>query len=250
MKASDVMTWPVITIQSDALVCDAAALMLEKKISGVPVVDHTGNLVGMLTESDFLRREEVGTGRQRPRWIEFFMGPGRLADEYVRSHSRKVGEVMTPDPVVVDEDVSLNDVVQLMEHHHIKRVPVVRQGQVVGIISRRNLVQALAEVMRRSVPRALNDDEIRTRILAELDKQSWAPVSLRVTVKDGEVDLDGLVTDERQRQALKVMAENTAGVKAVHDRLVWVDPMSGAILDSPGDAARDSDERPDMRTKL
>ena len=139
MRASDVMTRHVITAGPDTSIVEAARLMLENRISGLPVLDGRGRLIGIVTEGDFLRRVETGTARHRSRWLEFLIGPGRLADEFVRSHGRKVEEVMTPDPRTVAEDTPLEDAVQLMERNNIKRVPVVRNDQLVGILSRANL---------------------------------------------------------------------------------------------------------------
>ena len=147
MKASDVMTVGAATIRSDASVPEAARLMLQYAISGLPVVDDAGHLVGIITEGDFLRRTETGTGRpHRPRWLEFLLGPGRLADEYVHSHSRKVEEVMTRQVVAVAEETPLDEIARLMERHRIKRVPVIRDNRVVGIVSRANLLRGLARL--------------------------------------------------------------------------------------------------------
>ena len=144
MKVKDVMTRKVLSIESTANVLQAINSMLQNRISGLPVVNEDGVLVGMVTEGDFLRRTETATERRRPRWLEFLVGPGRLADEYVHTHARKIGDVMTPDPYTVAEDTALEDVVRLMEKHRIKRLPVVRGKQLVGIISRANLLHALA----------------------------------------------------------------------------------------------------------
>src|SRR5262249_18475060 len=154
-----------------------------------PVVDDKGSLVGIVTEGDFLRRAETGTERKRPRWLEFFTRPGRLADEYVQSHGRKVSEVMTPDPVTVAEDTSMEEIVRLMEGRRIKRLPVLRAGKVVGIVSRANLLHALAAVGREAPPSQKDDQTIRARILANLAKQPWAPRNLiDVTVRNGAVE--------------------------------------------------------------
>ena len=154
MKASDVMTVGAATIRSDASVPEAARLMLQYAISGLPVVDDAGHLVGIITEGDFLRRTETGTGRpHRPRWLEFLLGPGRLADEYVHSHSRKVEEVMTRQVVTVAEETPVEEIARLMERHRIKRVPVMRDDRVVGIVSRANLLRGLArQQTRRPLP--------------------------------------------------------------------------------------------------
>src|SRR5262245_17092956 len=143
MKAKDVMTQPVISVAANASVLEAVRIMLQKKISGLPVVDDSEHLVGIVSEGDLLRRIETGTLRRRPRWIEFFVGPGRLAEEYVHASGRRVEEIMTPDVRTVAEDNSLEDIVRLMERHRIKRVPVLRGEKVVGIVTRQNLVRAL-----------------------------------------------------------------------------------------------------------
>jgi CBS domain-containing protein len=223
------MTWGVISVEASASVMRAAQIMLENKISGLPVVDASGNLVGIVTEGDFLRRGEIGTQRRRPRWLEFLIGPGRLATEYVRACGRKVGEIMTPNPHTIAEDTPLNEIVKLMEKHRIKRLPVVSGGKPIGVVSRANLLHALASLAREAQPSASDDTAIRSRILAELSKQSWAP-EINVIVRNGVVELWGAITEERQRQAYVVAAENTPGVKLVHDHLVWVEPMSGMFF--------------------
>src|SRR6516162_5379416 len=140
MNVKEVMTSPVISVPSDGSISQAIELMLQRRISGLPVVDQGGRLVGIVTEGDFLRRAETGTQRQRPRWLEYLIGPGRLADEYTRSHGRKVHDIMTPDPLTVSEDTSLEEIVGTMEKRRIKRMPVMRGSEVVGIVSRANLV--------------------------------------------------------------------------------------------------------------
>jgi CBS domain-containing protein len=236
MKAADVMTTHVISVAPDDSVLRCVRLMLEYRISGLPVIDAKGNLVGIVTEGDFLRRTEVGTERKRPRWLEFITGPGRLADEYVHSHGRKVAEVMTPDPVTISEDTPVEEVVRLMEERRIKRLPVVRGTNVVGIVSRANLLHALAAVGREAAPPAKDDGTIRARILAELAKQSWAsPDLVDVIVRNGVVELWGAVTVDNQRGAVVVLAENVPGVKQVINHMVWIEPNSSMVLYPPGD---------------
>ena len=216
MKAADVMTLGAVTIRSDAAVSEAARLMLQYAISGLPVVDAAGRLVGIITEGDFLRRTETGTGQHRPRWLEFLLGPGRLADEYVHSHGRRVEEVMTRQVVTVAEETSVDEIVRLMERHRIKRVPVVRDNSVVGIVSRANLVRGLARLADEAPAATANDLAIREQILAKLVTQPWgrrAPID--VVVRNGIVQLWGPVYDERVAQALRVAAENVPGVKGV-----------------------------------
>jgi CBS domain-containing protein len=231
------MTWGAITVEPEASVTRAVRLMLQNKISGLPVVDGEGRLVGMVTEGDFLRRGELGTQRQRPRWLEFLLGPGRLAAEYVQSSGRKVGEIMTPEPKTITPETPLDEVVSLMERHRIKRLPVVQDGKLAGIVSRANLLHALASVAREVKAPAGDDATIRERILAECAKQPWAP-HVNVVVRDGVVGLWGVITDERERQAFIVAAENVPGVKAVHDHLAWVEPTSGMVVLSDEDEAK------------
>jgi len=231
MKAKDVMTSPVISVEPDESIWQAVRTMLQRHISGLPVIDKQGRLVGIVSEGDFLRRAETGTQRRRARWLEFLIGPGRLADEYTRSHGRKIGDIMTPDPLTVTEETSLDEVVRTMEKRRIKRLPVVRGNVVVGILTRANLVHALAGVARELMPTTASDEAIRTRLLTELAKEAWAPVALiDVMVRNGVVELWGAITEERQRAALVAAAENVPGVKAVHEHLNWIDPTSGVML--------------------
>jgi CBS domain-containing protein len=236
MKARDVMTSPVIWVDPDASVLEAIRIMLRGRLSGLPVIDKDGRLVGIVTEGDFLRRAEIGTERHRSRWRKFLAGPGRLAQDYARSRSRKVGEIMTSEPVTVGEEAPLEDIVKLMEKNRIKRVPVVHWGKVVGIVSRANLLHALASATPEAATAEQSDQAIRTMLLAELAAQSWAPVALiNPVVRNGVVELHGTITDHRERAALVIAAENVPGVKAVHDHLVWVDPASGMVFDSTTD---------------
>ena len=234
MRAMDVMTQPVISVAPDTSVLEAARLMLQHKISGLPVVEPQGIVIGIVTEGDFLRRAETDTQRRRPRWLEFLVGPGRLASEYVHTSGRKVDDVMTADVHTVAEDAPLEDVVRLMERYGIKRVPVLRGQELVGIVTRANLMRALISAATGAHPASASDAAIRTRLLAELAKQPWAPVgAIDITVRDGTVTLSGVLTDDRQRQALKVAAENIPGVKQVEDQLAWLVPGTGMVGEPP-----------------
>jgi CBS domain-containing protein len=219
MNVADVMTRAVISLAPDDSVQKAAKLMMQYEVSGFPVLER-GKLVGIVTEGDFLRRVETGTEQRRTRWIEFLAGPGQLADEYAHAHGRKVGEVMTRDLVTVTEGTSLEEVVGLMESHHVKRLPVVKGNALVGIISRGTLLHAFLAAWPKQTTMATSDASIRERLAAELDRQPWAPSgSVDVTVKNGVVDLRGVIGDERQRAALRIAAENIPGVKQVRDHL-------------------------------
>lgn len=231
MIAGDVMTRHVISVSPDASVWETACLMLQNNISGVPVIDGKGRLVGIVTEGDCLRRVETGTERKRPRWLEFLCSSDQLAGEYVHAHGRKVAEVMTSDVLTVTEGTSLEQIVHLMESRRIKRVPVLRGTEVVGIVSRANLLRALAALAPVATPAADSDSAIRDRVLAEFDKEAWAPHQcIDVTVRDGAVDLWGVVFAPKQREAAVVAAENVPGVKSVRSHLGWVEPMSAMVF--------------------
>jgi len=233
MKAEDVMTRNVISIDPDATVLQAARLMLQHRISGLPVIDKGGQLVGVISEGDFLRRRETKTEHRRSRWLEFLMGPGRVAAEYSHSHGSKVSEVMTTDVETVDDVTPLEDIVELMERRRIKRVPVMCGREVVGIVTRSNLMHAMVSLARAAQGPAEDDASIRERLLDEIKKEQWAPAATtNVVVHDGVVELWGVIIDERQRAALKVAAENIPGVKAVKDHMVWIEPMTGMTLEA------------------
>lgn len=235
MNAADVMTHPAIAVTPETTILEAARLMLERRISGLPVVED-GAVVGIVTEGDLLRRAETGTAVRRARWLELLLGPERLARDFVQAHARKVGEIMTRDIVSVAPRASLSEVVGLMEKHHVKRLPVIDEDRLVGIVSRANLVRALAEMLARPVPSAAgSDDEIRQSILDAIAAQPWGPrFSVAVVVQDGIVDLSGSFAYDHERTALRVLIENTPGVKEMRDHLVWVEPLSGTVMPAEG----------------
>lgn len=235
MRAHQIMTRSVISVTPDATVLEAASQMLRYHVSGLPVVDTAGKLVGIVSEGDFVRRSEIGTQKKRGRWLRFLLGSGRAATEYVYEHGRKVSEIMTADPVTITEDTPLEEIASSMESNGVKRLPVMRDGKVVGIVSRANLLQAVASLARDVPDPTADDDHIRRRILAAIEKNDWSPVGLSVIVRDGIVHLSGVITEERSRQACIVAAENVAGVRKIHDHLCWVDTMSGMYVESPED---------------
>jgi CBS domain-containing protein len=237
MRTHQIMTRKVITVGIATPVVDAANIMLEKHVSGLPVVDEVGKLVGIVSQGDFIRRAEIGTQRKRGRWLKFLLGPGRAASDFVHERGRKVGEIMTPNPWTVTEDATLEDVVELMEHNNIKRLPVVRADHLVGIVTRSNLLQAVAELARDVPNPTADDDQIRNRIIASIEQADWTPFGLGVIVRNGNVHLSGVITNEQSRQAAIVAAENISGVKKVHDHLCWVEPTSGMYLNSHEDEA-------------
>ena len=231
MKASDIMTRSVVSVSSETSITEAARLMVLRHISGLPVVNTEGAVVGIVTEGDLLRRSETGTALHHPRWVELLLGPGRLAEEFTHTHARKVGEVMTTDVASVSSETDLADLVQLMNKRGIKRSPVIDNGRLVGIVTRANLMRALVKALIKEPAGGLSDDEIRNAILRSIDAERWAPrFAIDVVVKDGTVDLSGEITDERQRTALQVLIESIPGVKAIRDHLVWVDSVSQIVV--------------------
>ena len=237
MQASDVMTRNLVSIGRDAPIREAIRLMLDNKVSGLPVVDAAGKMVGILTEGDLVRRSEIATERRRWPWLDFVMGPGRMASDYVKTHGRVVDELMTHEVEAVAPDTPLADLVALMERRRIKRLPVIANGTLVGIVSRADLLAALGRALDSAQAPAIGDDDIRARVLAELEKANWAPrAGLTVTVADGVVELSGVIFDEHERAALRVAAENVPGVRGISDRLVWVEPVSGTVIDAAQEA--------------
>jgi CBS domain-containing protein len=234
MQAADIMTAHPISVTPEATIAEAARLMLQHHISGLPVTDGAGAVVGMLTEGDLLRRAETGTERHRARWLELLLGPGRLARDYVETHARKVGEAMSGDVLAVAPGDALETVVELMQKRRVKRLPVIEDGKLVGIVSRADLVHALLDALTREstgTSKPASDEELRERIRAIVDNEPWGPrFSIEITVKDRVAHLNGTVTDDRERTAVTVAAENVPGVKAVRDHLVWVEPTTGLVL--------------------
>jgi CBS domain-containing protein len=220
MLVRDVMVAPVITVEPSETVQQVAKLFLEKQISAVPVLDSNGKLVGIISEGDLLHRVEAGTERHRSWWLRALIESDTLAAEYVKSHGRKVSDVMTRDVITTSPQAPLHEVAALMEKNAIRRLPVLENGQLVGIVSRANLLQAVASA-RQLLDTAPSDKAIRDRILASLRKEEWAHTGLlNVTVSNGIVDLWGLAESQAERKAIRVAAESTPGVGAVHDNLV------------------------------
>lgn len=235
MRAHQIMTHRIISVTPETSIADAAEIMLTNHISGLPVLNASGELVGIVSEGDFLRRSEIGTQRKRPRWLQFFTSTGRLADDFVTERGRKVEDVMTRDPVTVHEEARLEELVALMERRGVKRLPVLRNGQLVGIVTRSNLLQAVAGLAKEVPDPTADDDHIQARLLRAFDAADWRPIGLQVAVRNGVVHLYGLIGDDRARRAAVVAAENTEGVKEVHDHICLVDTWSGFYVESPED---------------
>lgn len=219
MRAHHVMTKDVVAVTPHTTIEEAAKIMLRMHISGLPVIDDAGNLVGVVSESDFLRRNEIGTGRKHAAWLKFFMGPARAATEFVHERGRKVEDVMTQKVISVQEETSLADLVDRMEKHDIKRVPVMRGQSPVGIVTRTNLLQAMASLLHEIPDPTADDEHIRERITRAVNAADWRPIGFEVNVRRGVVHLHGLITTEEARRATLIAAENTSGVKEVYDHL-------------------------------
>jgi CBS domain-containing protein len=219
MRAQQIMTQHVITIGADAPIAEAVDTMLRHHVSGLPVVDADGDLIGIVSEGDFIRRAEIGTQRKRGRWLSFLVGTDRVAADFVRSHGRKVSEIMTPDPLTVWEDTPLDEIVEIMESNNVKRLPVVRGKRLVGIVTRSDFLATVADLARHAPSPSADDDHLRAQVVAAIDGAAWGPCRLKVTARDGVVILSGVVASKNARQAAIVAAENVPGVKKVLDNL-------------------------------
>jgi len=215
MKARDVMVSPVITVKPSSSVKEVATTLLERRISAVPVVDDQGKLVGIISEGDLMHRSEAGTERQRSWWLLGWTGDETLATEYVKAHARKVADVMTRNVITATPETPLHEIAALLERNSIKRVSIVKDGQLVGIVSRANLIQAVAST-RKELEITLSDTTIRDKLLAHLTSQEWAHTSLlNVTVSGGVVNLWGITNSDAERMAIRVAAESALPVFAM-----------------------------------
>jgi CBS domain-containing protein len=230
----------VVSVPPQATIAEAHDTMIRSHLSGVPVIDDAGSLVGVVSEADFMRRSELGTERAGSHWLGSIFLPGRAAEIYARGHARRVEEIMSRDVATVEETASLDEAVALMEKRRVKRLPVMSEGKVVGMLTRADFVHALALFLRESYDQPLvSDSEINQRIRAEMQAQLWAPTaSIDIVVKDGVVALHGVLTDERERNAIHALVENVEGVRMVHDHMVWAEPFSGMVTQSPEDAPK------------
>jgi CBS domain-containing protein len=228
MKAADVRTGDVISVAGDTSVCDVARLLLDKKISAVPVVDGKGRLLGIVSEGDLLRRVETNTERTRSRWLELVTTSRDLAAEYVKSHARRASDIMTTNVITASETTSLGDIVDMLEAHKIKRVPIVRDNIVIGIVSRANLLKALVAMADGDVAAELDDQAILQKLSAELHDRKWAKsTGIEIQVRNGVVHLSGTVMTDSARNALRIAAEGVPGVRAVEDHMVHAEPRPG-----------------------
>jgi CBS domain-containing protein/ribosomal protein S17 len=219
MRAYEIMSRHVITISADAPVIEAIKTMLSHHISGLPVVDSCGKLIGILSEGDFIRRAEIGTEKRGGRWLTLLAGADQVALDFARQHGRKIGQIMTPDPITIGEDTSAEQIVRLMESRNVKRFPVMRGDQIVGMVTRGDFLAAIANSWRDNHGSSSVEDDIQASVVAALSRAAWRPCALNVSVHDGIVTLRGVVKSDNARKAVIVAAENVPGVKRVNDQL-------------------------------
>jgi CBS domain-containing protein len=230
MHAADIMTRELITVSPLTTLKEAVTLLLQHGVSGLPVLSGAA-LVGIVTEGDLMRRGELATERYRSRLSQLFGSATRQALEYVHTHGQHVAELMTPDPVSVGPDTALSDIVTVMEARHIKRLPVLSEGRLVGIVSRADLLRALIGLLPGEFQfRA--DQQIECEIRQQIERLPWAPrAAVGIAVRDGVVELTGTVIHVTERAGLRVLAANVAGVRKVIDNLLWIDPIGGTVID-------------------
>jgi len=219
MHAHEIMSRNVIAIGADASVTDAIQTMLSHHISGLPVVNRDGRLVGMLSEGDFVRRVELGTEKSQSRWLAVLANAERAAINFARQRGRKVSQIMSPSPITIGEETTLEQIVRLMESRNIKRFPVMRGEKIVGMVTRHDFMTALANLRLGSIRYSVSDDQVRKSVLAAISPVPWRPCGLNVSVHDGIVTLRGAVRTDNARNAVLVAAESVAGVKSVEDEL-------------------------------
>lgn len=234
MNVAELMNRNTISVMPSSLVSDAARIMVAHRISGLPVLNEQGKLVGVVTEGDLLRRAEIGTDGAQAGWLKSLLMPSAVAADYVQTHARHVSGVMTHNPVFVTPEAGIDEAAQLMFRKKIKRLPVLEHGKLIGVISRSDLVRILARKLINT-PAEASDESIANYIKAEINHANWAPKSgLRVAVKGQTVELHGTVFSDEERQAVVCIAENAPGVKQVKDNLVFVDPGSGIAFPAGG----------------
>lgn len=234
MRVRDIMTSPVFCVEPTQGIADAIQLMLERRISGLPVTTAQGELVGIVTEGDLLRRHELGTVGAHSWLKDLFLSPGRRAEDYVHTHGRKVANVMTEQPATIEPDARLSDAIDMMTVHHVRRLPVIENGRVIGILARADVLRALLPLAAEP-PDATDDTVIREAVEASLERGLGASVRdlVKVETYRAAVILSGAVTDERLIPAAQVAAENTPGVTSVTNQLIVVGPFVGANVPAP-----------------
>jgi CBS-domain-containing membrane protein len=225
MKASDIMAMNVITVGPEASVREVANILLKNRISALPVVGKHKELIGIISEGDLVRRAELETDPRRPWWLKIFVSKNKeaLALEYVKSHAHRVKDIMTREVVTARPATPLRDIARLLEKNRIKRVPIVANGKVIGIVSRANFIQALASLPKEREPRSVTDSRTRKKIMAQFKSEQWSKHSfLSATVQRGTIKLWGIVDSEAEKEAARVAAESVAGVQAIENNVIVV----------------------------
>jgi CBS domain-containing protein len=231
MNASDVMVTSVITVGPDASVQEVADLLLQHRISAVPVVAANGAILGIVSEGDLINRSESETTHRKSWWLDALASNESLAAEYVKTHSRQVSDVMTREVITAAPDTPVAELAALLERNRIKRVPIVEDGRIVGIVSRANLLQGLASLKDKGPQARPDDSALRELVTRNLENQPWTrPSLINVTVQDGTVELWGIVESQTEKKAVQVLAEGTSGVRAVADHLVVRPRISGRMV--------------------
>lgn len=218
MRAKDIMTTNVVTVRADMAVPDIAELLLSRNISGVPVTDENGAVVGIVTEGDLIQRAESGP-KHTSWWLCLVGDSSRSAENYIKTHGMTAGDVMTRNVLTVDEETPIGDIARIMAERHVKRVPVVSDGELVGIVSRSNLLRGMVTRDSTAMPTA-DDRTIKDTILEQVGEQGWVSHgTLNVIVTGGVVELWGWVESEQERRALILLAKGIPGVARVEDHL-------------------------------
>ena len=218
MQAKDIMTTKVITVPQDGTVEDAVRLMLEQHVSALPVVGADARLVGLISEGDLMRRLRDKDKQRKSWWLEFLTLPEESAQDFVAVHSHKVADVMTRDVVSVTEDTPVSEIADILQTRRIKRVPVVRDGKVVGIVSRSNLLRVLARSQSSGVVAAPKpaDSELQAQVAKALDAVPGVKSHLfSFVVEDGKVSVWGVADSDIVEKAVRVALEEVPGVREV-----------------------------------
>lgn len=229
MLVEEVMTAPIIGVGPTATVHEAARLMIAGRFGGLPVVKEDGTLVGMVSESDFLRRSVDQTERKSPWWLDWFTSTGKCADEYFEIYGRTVEEVMSPNVATIRKDDTVDHAVDVMVNRRVKRLPVVEGDKVVGIVARADLLRGISRALPADKRGASEDERIRHEIEAELSKRTGVRF-VRARVESGVAHLGGIIFDESSRSTASDAAKKVGGVKSIQDELVWVEPMSNRVI--------------------
>jgi CBS domain-containing protein len=232
-SVAELMSRHVIAVRPETPLTQAIALMVDRKVSGLPVTGFSGEVVGMITEGDLMCRVETDTAGESHGWLSLLFKPGRVAERYVATHGRRVGEVMTRDVATVPETATLAEAAALMQRNRIKRLPVVHNGRLVGLLSRADLMKRVGAALSEPTTSA-GDDTIKADVEAAMVREAWTlPRLISVAVQDGVVHLDGCLFDLRECEALSVLAENVPGVKRVENRIVCIEPNAGTVVSDP-----------------